>query len=44
MEKFIDKFYVYVLSDDRVKHIFKNTYMPKLKKRQNAFISSLIGC
>jgi len=33
MDKFIERFYTYVLSDDRVKHIFKNTHMPKLKKR-----------
>lgn len=39
----VDKFYVYMLSDDRVKDFFKNTDMDKQRKRQVQFITMATG-
>lgn len=39
----VDKFYEYMLSDDRVSSFFKNTNMEKQRKAQAAFITMATG-
>ena len=39
----VDKFYVYMLDDARVKEFFKNTDMNKQRKRQADFITMVTG-
>lgn len=39
----VDKFYVYMLDDARVKEFFKNTNMDKQRKRQTTFITMVTG-
>ena len=39
----VDKFYVYMLDDARVKEFFKNTDMNKQRKRQTDFITMVVG-
>lgn len=39
----VDKFYVYMLDDNRVKEFFKNTDMNKQRKSQTDFISMATG-
>ncbi len=39
----VDKFYVYMLDDNRVKEFFKNTDMNKQRKSQTDFISMAVG-
>lgn len=39
----VDKFYVYMLDDARVKEYFKNTDMNKQRKRQTDFITMATG-
>ena len=39
----VDQFYIYMLSDDRVKEFFKNTDMDKQRKRQKQFITLVTG-
>ena len=39
----VDKFYVYMLDDPRVKEFFKNSDMTKQRKKQTDFISMATG-
>lgn len=39
----VDKFYVYMLEDPRVREFFKNTDMDKQRKSQTAFITMAFG-
>lgn len=39
----VDKFYDYMLTDDRVKEFFKNSDMQKQRKRQTDFITMACG-
>lgn len=39
----VDKFYVYMLDDNRVKEFFKNTDMNKQRKSQTDFITMATG-
>ena len=38
----VDRFYEYMLTDDRVKHFFANINMEKQRQHQKDFILSLI--
>lgn len=39
----VDRFYVYMLDDKRVKEFFKNTDMIKQRKNQTEFITIVTG-
>lgn len=39
----VDRFYEYMLSDDRVKHFFANTNMDKQRQHQKDFITFALG-
>lgn len=39
----VDKFYEYMLADDRVKHFFNHVNMEKQRERQKAFIIYALG-
>lgn len=39
----VDRFYVYMLDDKRVKEFFKNTDMIKQRKKQTEFITMVTG-
>ena len=39
----VDRFYEYMLADDRVKHFFVNTHMEKQRQHQKDFISFALG-
>ena len=39
----VEQFYVYMLSDERVKHFFKNVNMDKQKQHQKDFIMFALG-
>lgn len=39
----VDRFYEYMLSDDRVKHFFINTNMDKQRQHQKDFITFALG-
>jgi hemoglobin len=39
----VDLFYAKILADERIKHHFQNTDMPRQKRHQTAFISQVLG-